>query len=195
MPFLSRPPEQRVQTLIAHQRVAPFSYPDVGATQGEFPAGYSVLRCRVGLGLGPAVYASAQQALRNWKMFTIPNISLYWPDALIAPGTVVAVGVRHLGFWSLNFCRIVYAINEDTPVARYGFAYGTLQEHFESGEERFVVEWDRKSDAVSYEIASFSRPGKLLAWVAFPLARWLQSQFIKHSTAAMRRAVSVARNY
>ncbi len=54
-------------------------------------------------------------------MFTIPNISLHWP-APSAPGTVVAVGVRHVGFWSLNFYRIVYAINEDTPVARYGFA-------------------------------------------------------------------------
>lgn len=121
MLFLSRPAEQRVQTLIAQQRAAPFSYPDVGATRGEFLAGYSVLRCRVGLGLGPAVYASAQQALGNWKMFTIPNISLHWP-APSAPGTVVAVGVRHVGFWSLNFYRIVYAINEDTPVARYGFA-------------------------------------------------------------------------
>jgi uncharacterized protein (UPF0548 family) len=128
-------------------------------------------------------------------MFAIPNISLYWPAAPIAQGTLVAVGVRHFGFWSLNLCRIAYVIDEDTPVARYGFAYGTLQEHFERGEERFVVEWDRKSDAVSYEIASFSRPGKLLTWVAFPLARWLQSQFIEHSTAAMRQAVSVARNY
>jgi len=128
-------------------------------------------------------------------MFAIPNVSLYWPDAPIALDTVVAVGVRHFGFWSLNFCRIVYVINEDTPVARCGFAYGTLQEHFESGEERFVVEWDRKSDAVSYEIASFSRPGKLLTWVALPLARSLQSQFIRHSTTAMRQAVSVVHNY
>jgi uncharacterized protein (UPF0548 family) len=128
-------------------------------------------------------------------MFAIPNISLYWPAAPIAQGTVVAVGVRHLGFWSLNLCRIVYVINEDTPVARYGFAYGTLQEHFESGEERFVVEWERKSDAVSYEIGSFSRPGKLLTRIALPLARSLQRRFIRDSTASMRRAVSGVHNY
>jgi uncharacterized protein (UPF0548 family) len=127
-------------------------------------------------------------------MFTIPNVSLYWPGAPVAPDTVVAVGVKHFGFWSLNFCRIVYTINEDMPILRYGFAYGTLREHFESGEERFVVEWDRESDAVSYEIASFSRPGKILTWLALPLARPLQRRFVKESSAAMRRAVSEETN-
>jgi uncharacterized protein (UPF0548 family) len=190
MLHLSWPEVQRVQTLIARQQIAPFSYPEVGATRGEFPAGYSVLRSRVELGHGAENYARAQQAVRNWKMFAIPNVSLYSPGAPIAPGTVIAVGVKHFGFWSLNFCRIVYTINEDMPILRYGFAYGTLREHFESGEERFVVEWDRKSDVVSYEIVSFSRPGKILTWLALPLARRLQRRFVKESSAAMRRAVS-----
>ena len=93
------------------------------------------------------------------KPFSYPETGV--SRAPIAPDTAVAVLVRHFGFWSLNFCRIVYVIYEDGPVSRYGFAYCTLQEHFESGEEQFVVEWDRSSDVVHYEISSFSRPGKL----------------------------------
>ena len=44
---------------------------------------------------------------------------------------------RALGLWVLNACRIVYVIEEDGPLRRFAFAYGTLPEHAESGEERF----------------------------------------------------------
>jgi len=30
--------------------------------------------------------------------------------------------------------------NEEEPIQRYGFAYGTLPDHAETGEERFLVE-------------------------------------------------------
>jgi uncharacterized protein (UPF0548 family) len=75
------------------------------------------------------------------------------------PGQAVAVVIRHFGFWSLNCCKIVYVIDDDGPVRRLGFAYGTLPEHAEQGEERFTVEWQRSSDLVSYEIVSF--PGRV----------------------------------
>jgi uncharacterized protein (UPF0548 family) len=35
--------------------------------------------------------------------------------------------------WWLNACRIVYVVDEEGPVKRFGFAYGTLPEHAESG--------------------------------------------------------------
>jgi uncharacterized protein (UPF0548 family) len=47
-------------------------------------------------------------------------------------------------------------VDEDGPVSRYGFAYGTLADHGESGEERFTVEWNRSSDKVFYDILAFS---------------------------------------
>ena len=43
----------------------------------------------------------------------------------------------------MNAGRVVYLVDEDGPVPRFGFAYGTLPGHAESGEERFLVEWDR----------------------------------------------------
>ena len=48
----------------------------------------------------------------------------------------MAVLARSLGLWWLNACRIVCVIDEDRPVTGFGFAYGTLPDHAESGEER-----------------------------------------------------------
>jgi uncharacterized protein (UPF0548 family) len=122
-------------------------------------------------------------------MFDFPGIWLCWPNVPIQPGSVVAVLMKHFGFWSLNFCRIVYVIDEDGPVRRYGFAYGTLPEHAEQGEEQFTVEWDRTSDLISYDILSFSRPSSFKTRVTFPVARWLQRSFVSNSLVAMARAV------
>lgn len=101
-------------------------------------------------------------------MFDIPGVWLCWPNVLFRPGSVVAVLMKHFGFWSLNCWRIVYVIDEGGHVRRYGFAYGTRPEHAEQGEERFTVEWDRTSDLVAYDILSFSRPGSLQTRAALP---------------------------
>lgn len=135
------------------------------------------------------MFDRAVKALSQWKMFDVPGIQLCWPDALIQPGTTVAVVVKHFGFWSFNCCKIVYVIDEDGPIRRFGFAYGTLPEHAEQGEERFTVEWHRSSDLVSYDILSFSRPGNMAVKAAYPLARWLQRRFLQRSLAAMVDAV------
>jgi uncharacterized protein (UPF0548 family) len=116
---------------------------------------------------------------------------LYWPNAPVQLGTVVAVSVQHYGFNSLNACRIVYVVNEmDGLFWRYGFAYGTLKEHTERGEERFTVEWNRTNDEVWYDILAFSRPNSLLARFAYPLARALQKKFAHGSKRAMHNAVT-----
>lgn len=67
----------------------------------------------------------------------------------IEPGTAVAGLIRHLGLWSLNGCHVLYHVEDDTP---FGFAYGTLTNHAEAGEELFVVELDPMTEAVSYRI-------------------------------------------
>jgi uncharacterized protein (UPF0548 family) len=122
-------------------------------------------------------------------MFSMPWVSLYWPSAPIQVGTNVAVSVHHLGFYSLNACRIVYVVDEESPIKRFGFAYGTLAEHAETGEERFTIEWNRENDWVWYDILAFSRPRKMLARLGYPLSRLLQKRFAKDSKAAMLRAV------
>jgi len=122
-------------------------------------------------------------------MFNIPWLRLHWPTSPRRVGTDVAVCVHHFGFYSLNACRIVYVVQDDTPVRRYGFAYGTLTEHAECGEERFTVEWHQANDTVWYDILAFSRPNKLLAKMAYPLSRSLQKRFAAASQMAMLAAV------
>ena len=95
-----------------------------------------------------------------------------------------------MGCWWLNSCRIVYVIDEQNPVWRFGFAYGTLPGHIEAGEERFLLEWSAADDIVWYDILAFSRPRHMLARLGYPLVRRMQKQFGRDSAAAMRRSVN-----
>jgi uncharacterized protein (UPF0548 family) len=188
--YLSKPTDQQIRATLAQQQGREFSYPEVGSSQGELPRGYTTLHSRTKIGLGSVTFECAMNALSNWKMFDFPWILLCWPSVSIRPGNAVAIVIKHFGFWSLNCCRIVYVVDdEDGPVRRYGFAYGTLPEHAERGEERFTIEWDRTSDLVSYDILSFSRPGNLQTKLVCPVARWLQRRFVRDSVVAMTRAV------
>jgi uncharacterized protein (UPF0548 family) len=92
----------------------------------------------------------------------------------------------HLGIWSLNAARIVYTFDEPH---RFGFAYGTLNDHVECGEERFSVELNPDSGEICYDLYSFSRPRHPLARIGYPYARYLQKQFVADSKEAMVRAV------
>ena len=151
------------------------------------PNGYTVLRGRVELGDGEAVFKAAIKAARRWQMFSVPGVTVYPTSVPIEIGGQVAVIVSHFGFWSLNCCRIVYVIDDEIgPVRRFGFAYGTLPEHAESGEERFLIEWNRNSDRVEYSILSFSRPGSIATYLAYPLARRRQKKFVRNSLEAMQ---------
>ena len=115
---------------------------------------------------------------------------LCWPDASISEGTVVGVVGRHLGFRSLNACRIVYEYEDEEPsLQRYGFAVGTLPGHVEQGEERFSVEWQEADDAMYYEVFAFSRPAHPLVKATQPLARRIQSRFAVDSLRSMQVAV------
>ena len=101
----------------------------------------------------------------------------------------MAVIARQLGLWWLNACRIVYVVDEPGPISRYGFAYGTLPDHAGTGEERFLVEWDRASGEVWYDILAFSRPHWLLTRLGYPYVRRVQKRFGRESAAAMLKAV------
>lgn len=189
---ISEPTDQRIRSLLAEQQAPDFSYPEAGATRGELPRQYKVLHHRICLGQGAAAYTRAVEAVRRWRMFEVTGVRLCWPSAPIETGAAVAVVVRHFGFWSLNCCRIVYTVDDQGPVRRYGFAYGTLPEHAERGEERFTVEWNSSDDSVWYDVLSFSRPAALAVRAAYPIARRLQERFARESLDAMLRSVAPA---
>jgi uncharacterized protein (UPF0548 family) len=185
---LSKPQRHSIVAFIAAQRNQKFSYAEVGGSRRCAPRGYTVDHNRVNLGEGIETFESAKVAIRQWKMFDIPWLDLCWPDTPIEPGATVAVLVSHLGFWSMNACRIVYVIDERGPSERYGFAYGTLPDHRERGEERFTVEFHPDDQTVWYDLYAFSRPS-MLARLAYPFSRAVQKRFARASKAAMQKAV------
>jgi uncharacterized protein (UPF0548 family) len=187
---LAAPSEDRIRRFLCTQHESQFSYPEVGASAGQIPSGYNVDHNRIELGSGEIVWHRAVEAVRGWQMFNMPWVRLCWPTAAIQAGTEVAVLVHHFGFFSLNACRIVYVVNEEGEMNRFGFGYGTLEEHAETGEERFAVEWNQSDSKVSYDILAFSRPRQIMARVGYVLSRLLQKQFAEDSKAAMLRTVA-----
>jgi len=186
---LTAPSKDKIRRFISKLNGSGFSYSDVGASAITVPTGYNVDHNRVQLGRGDVAWQRAVEAIRAWRMFSMPWVSLHRPSAPIQAGTDVAVLIHHFGFYSLNACRIVYVVDEEGPMERFGFAYGTLAEHAESGEERFTVEWNRYDDSVWYDILAFSRPRQMLARLGYPLSRSLQRKFAKDSKLAMLQSV------
>lgn len=186
---LSKPDREAILAFIASQKTQPFSYPEVGCTRQEAPPkGHIVDRNRVRLGQGTNAFERGKHAVKQWKMFDMPWLALCSPDTPIETGATVAVVVSHIGFWSMNACRIVYVLEEHGAIEKYGFAYGTLPQHGEIGEERFTVELNLADGSVWYDLYAFSRPGPA-ARLFYPFSRSLQKRFVQDSKAAMLRAV------
>jgi uncharacterized protein (UPF0548 family) len=133
---------------------------------------------------------AAKSALQRWDQFRLNWLEAYPSDTPIQTGAVVAVLARAAGLWWLNACRIVYVIDDNDPVKRFGFAYGTLPDHAATGEERFLIEWNRDDDSVWYEILAFSRPRHLLARLGYPFVQLMQKRFGRESAAAVLQTTS-----
>jgi len=189
MIMMRKPSGEQIKTFIEQQSLQPFSYPDLEATRGPAPAGYTVDHHQVQLGRGEIVYQRARKALLRWRMFELSWVQLCWPIVAIQPGNTIGLLTRVGGAWWLNACRVVYTFDEEGEVARVGFAYGTLPEHVERGEERYTVEWRRADDTVWYETLGYSQPNHRLARLGAPLARRTQQRFAADSQQAMLRAV------
>ena len=192
MVSFQKPAVDSIRRFIAEQAKLDFSYSAVGATAATPPAGFVVDRTRIKLGEGEAVYESASAALRRWDHFKLGWVDVWSPETPVEAGEVVAVMGRALGLWWLNCCRIVYVVNETGPIRKFGFAYGTLPGHVESGEERFVIEWNQGDNSVWYDILAFSRPSQVLIRLGSPIVRRLQKRFGRDSAAAVFRSVNGA---
>jgi uncharacterized protein (UPF0548 family) len=205
--FLRKPAPGRVDRFISTQRELSFTYAEVGATRGPLPQGYIIDHNQVRLGEGRDIFERAVAALRRWRQFDLGWVSAVPITTPIEVGATVAIRAQTLGVWSLSASRIVYliddeAINDEAGAAvdrsataagtmkRWGFAYGTLPDHVESGEERFMIKW-LTDDSVWYELLAFSRPNQLLVRLGYPYARSLQKRFARDSKQSMLRAVAL----
>jgi uncharacterized protein (UPF0548 family) len=190
--FLARrPTAAAIDRFLQEARDAPLSYGPVGILDDETVGGARD-HAAVVIGHGAADFARARSALMAWRQFDLGWVELFPRQAPVAAGTVVAVLIRHLGFWSLNGCRVLYGVGGPEEGTRFGYAYGTLTSHAEAGEELFDVCLDRQTGEVVYRIRAISWPRAPLARIGQPFVRVFQARFRAHSAAAMRRAVRVA---
>jgi uncharacterized protein (UPF0548 family) len=193
--LLKEPSAEQIREFISSQWERPFTYPEVGASRDGHVQGYTIDHNRVKLGAGEATFARAVVALKNWQHFELGWVRIVPAGTPVEVGATVAVLAKPFGTWSLNACRVVYLIDEREQkidaageVTKIGFAYGTLPDHAECGEERFTTEWHASDDSVWYDILAFSRPN-LLARMGYPFTRRLQKRFARDSLAAMVKAV------
>ena len=185
--LLHAPTTKDIERFVAASRELRLSYHPVGLVS-QTPAGFRVDEQTTVIGSGEAAFKRATTALTEWRHFDLGWVEMFPKHAPIAPGSLVAVAVRHLGFWSLNGCRVVDTIGTSGETT-YGFAYGTLTNHAESGEELFQVSFEPESGHVLYLIRAVSKPRAALARLGYPFARALQARFRRDSARALRRAI------
>jgi len=187
--FARRPSSAVIERFLNASRDLPLSYEPIGIVceapvEGHFDEEVVVI------GRGDNDFDRACAALTDWKQFDIGWVETFPKNAPLKAGTIVAVLVRHFGFWSLNGCRVVYPAASSESRRRFGFAYGTLTNHGESGEELFEVFIDPRSGDIMYRIRAISWPQAPLARIGQPIVRALQARFRKDSVAAMKRATT-----
>lgn len=186
---LRKPNVDRLRSFLAEQADLSFTYTAVGATAATPPAGFTVDHTRLLLGSGQSTFRAAKAALDRWQQFRLGWVEAWATDMRLETGRNVAIMGWAVGFWWLNACRIVYTIDESGATNEYGFAYGTLPGHVECGEERFLIQWDRDSDQVWYDILAFSKPNHILTRIGYPQVRRSQKRFGRESATAMFYAV------
>jgi uncharacterized protein (UPF0548 family) len=192
--FLSKPPAKTVESLLMERQAMSFSYPDVGATRRMPPPGWPTNHMRAPLGTGRRIFVKSVEALFSWRLLALDGLEVFPSSAPAEAERVVGILSRHLGIWSVDFCRVIYVLQgarEDNDLLRTGFAYGTLPGHALRGEELFSLEWHSRTEQVWYDIFSFSLPANPLVRLASPVARAAQKRFAR---ASLDQAIRLARD-
>lgn len=188
--LLRRPDPARIDRILDDQRPRPLSYPRPGMTRSAQPPDFPRNHHEAVLGRGEPAFLRAVDALKTWAMYDLPWTHVHPPRAPVAEGSVLATVIHHLGFWSVNPCRVVYVDERDTATHRtFSFALGTLPLHSEIGEERFLVEWNRSTDEVRFEILASAGAWHWMAKLGGPYVGMLQRRFGRAAIAAVRARV------
>jgi uncharacterized protein (UPF0548 family) len=188
MLLLRKPEPYLIRQYLDNLLTTGFSYPEVGATNGQLPKGYAINHTRKKLGQGQLAFDSACDALRSWQQLQLGWVDCWPRNAALVPGEQIAVIGRAFGLWWLNACRVAYVIDEREHQARFGYAHGTLPDHLAIGEERFLVEMS-DDQAVWIDILAFSRPNTAVARIGYPMMRRAQSRFGRESAQRLVQAV------
>lgn len=170
----TKPTSVYLQAMRAEQSKEPVTYPEIGGTLGELPAGYHHLHAERTVGSGEALMLRGREAIRTWAAQTELGLALEpsIPDFVEGSVLAFAIPLRPSPMWATGSCRIVRIVDEPR---RFGFVYGTLPHHPERGEEAFLVH-HRDDDQVVFSVTAFSRAKTLPMRIAGPLGRIIQRQ-------------------
>ena len=105
------------------------------------------------IGKGVLDFEIAKKAIRSWTMFPALWTKILKENTPIEVNETVAMYAKFFGLWWRNACKIVYVTDNKTE---FGFAYGTLPGHIESGEELFLVSMNEKEEVI-YTIKAFAK--------------------------------------
>lgn len=183
-PFYPSP--EQLYTFLKQQEKDSFSYTEIGATKNPKVIGYDNDEATTLLGEGDAIWEAAKTALQNWQHFPTSWTKIHAEYTPPQKGQTVLVLFHLFGLWWLNSARLVYTFEESH---RFGFAYGTLNQHVECGEEVFWIERN-EAGQVFYGIKAFSTPNWWAVKLVYPLARSFQRRFRQDSFAQMKRLVN-----
>lgn len=169
---LRKPGGDELAALAAAQRDESLSYGPIGMSlRADAPPGFHTLQVRRDIGTGPERFAAARSAIVGWAGHRRAGAILGPERPELVVGADVAVAVPVWPLWVVAACRIVEVLDEPD---RFGFAYGTLPQHPESGEESFLVVRDQATDRVSLEVTAHSHPTARLAKLGGPVGRAFQ---------------------
>lgn len=176
------PSDARIRAWLRERADAPFTYPSVGLIRedlDEAPSGFVL--DRYGAEVGPSsAFDRAREALGRIANYPPSFTRVVRAHDVLSERAIFATVASHLGFYSVHPCRVIFVVDEPD---RYGFGFGTLPGHAESGEERFLV--TRIGEHVHYDVQAYSRPTGL-SRLGSPIARHYQRRFQRETVAHMR---------
>jgi uncharacterized protein (UPF0548 family) len=126
-------------------------------------------------GTGPEAFARVRDGLRTWAAHRSIGATVHPEGAEVVEGGTVLVALPVGPVTMVAPCRIVSVVDEED---RFGFVYGTLPGHPETGEERFSATLDLDG-RVRVAVAVDARPGHPLVWLGYPVASWAQRRALR----------------
>lgn len=154
------------------------TYPEVGATAADMPAGYRHVSAIRRIGHGRRRFEQAAESVLRYGMLRGAGLRV---DATTEVARVGSDVLGRLGPFVAP-CRVVYVIDDAN---RRGFAYGSLPGHAVRGEELFAVRYDPSDGAVYAEVVSFSQPATWWSRLGSPALRQAQSLVTRRYLSAV----------
>ena len=182
-----RPLPSRVRGFLAAQGDLPLTNGPVRQNDQICPDGYRLDAFPADVGQGHDAYMAACNTLTEHVCHLIPELELYRTGSGMQLGDAVATVTRGLVCWSVQANRVSEIIKSDTRARiRYGFVLATLPGHSLEGEERFLLEFDRVTNQVRFEIRTIVRPSAFLNRLLFPLIHRRYRQLRKQAVQAFQ---------